>query len=250
MLSFDPAKWWPLLIPGGRPSINPDTLAPSLGELRHVALIFSDICSLITNYLPVNPVHRPSTASIVHQSPSAPTATVTSPTLYTPLLLSRFLQYSWDHLGVSNAISYENALLQHGYGLDILHKVPSKDLENLGISAGNVIQLKEACLPYLQDLSQNASIMTMLNHKTQAKSHPHWRRDLLGISGNGSLPTVILMTQPSFMVIQWKDAIVLNPKVNQMGCRQRSGTSARLAMIGPKFHWDLLQLQMMLIRSR
>ena len=44
--------------------------------------------------------------------------------------------------------------------------------------------------------------------------------------------------------------MVLNLKVSQMGCRQRSGTSARLVMIGPKFHLDLLQLQMMLICSR
>ena len=64
------------------------------------------------------------------------------------MLLSQFLQYLRDHLGISNAISYENALLWHGYGPDILHKVPSKDLENLGISTGDVIQLKEACLPW------------------------------------------------------------------------------------------------------
>ena len=76
---------------------------------------------------------------------------MTSPTLYTPLLLSQFLQYSWDHLGISNAISYENMLLWHGYGPDILHKVPSKDLKNLGISTGDVIQLKEACLPWFTE---------------------------------------------------------------------------------------------------
>ena len=43
--------------------------------------------------------------------------------------------------------------------------------------------------------------------------------------------------------------MVLNPKVNQRGHRQRSNTSARLIMIGPKFHWDLLQSQMTLICS-
>ena len=41
----------------------------------------------------------------------------------------------------------------------------------------------------------------MANPKTQAKSHPHWRRDLLGMSGNGLLPMVILMVQPSFMMV-------------------------------------------------
>ncbi len=72
----------------------------------------------------------------------------TSPTPYSPLLLSRFLQYSQDHLGVCNALSYENALLWHNYGPDILHRVPSKDLENLDISAGDVIWLKDASLPW------------------------------------------------------------------------------------------------------
>ena len=125
--------------------------------------IFSDICGLITNYSPVTPVHRPSTVSTVHWSPSAPTTTVTSPTLYTPLLLSWFLQYSQDHLGVFNTISYENTLLQHGYGLDILHKVPSKDLKNLGISTGDIIRLKEACLPWF------TGPLTKCKHHNDAK---------------------------------------------------------------------------------
>jgi hypothetical protein len=94
---------------------------------------------------PVTPIREPATTT-AHQSPSAPTATFPIP--YTPSLLSRFLQYSQDHLGVRNAVSYENALLRHGYGPDILHKVPSKDLENLDISASDVIRLKEASLPW------------------------------------------------------------------------------------------------------
>ncbi|KAF8503814.1 hypothetical protein F5888DRAFT_1800103 [Russula emetica] len=109
-------------------------------ELGHVASIFFDLRGLILNCTPVTPIRKPSTPT-VHRSPSTPTVTptVTSPTPYTPLLLSRFLQYMQDHLGVRNAISYENALLQHGFGPDILHKVPSKDLEDLGISAGDII---------------------------------------------------------------------------------------------------------------
>jgi hypothetical protein len=102
---------------------------------------------MISNYTPATPVREPSTPT-VHRSPTAPALTVTSPTPNTPSLLSRFLRYSQDHLGVRNAISYENALLRHGYGPDILHKVPSKDLENLDISAGDVIRLKEASLPW------------------------------------------------------------------------------------------------------
>ena len=110
-LSFDPAKQGPLLIPGGCPSINPGTSASSLGELGHVMSIFSNIHGLITNYSPITLVHRPSTVSTVYRSPSASTITVTSSTLYTPLLLSWFLQYSQNHLGVFNIISYENTLL-------------------------------------------------------------------------------------------------------------------------------------------
>jgi hypothetical protein len=146
-LSFDLAKRQPSLIPGGRPSINPTTPAPSNGgELGHVTLILSDLRSLISNQTPpVTPIREPSTPTILRLS-SGPTATSLTPS--TPSLLSQFLQYSQDHLGVHNAISYENALLWHGYGPDILHKVPSKDLENLDISTGDVIWLKEASLPW------------------------------------------------------------------------------------------------------
>lgn len=35
-----------------------------------------------------------------------------------------------------------------GYGPDILHKVPNKDLEELNIPAGDVIRLKDASLPW------------------------------------------------------------------------------------------------------
>jgi len=139
------------LIPGGRPPIHPTTSAappaPSnSGELGHVASILSDLRGLITDCTPVTPGRNPSTPT-VRRSPSAPTVAA-SPTPITPSLLSRFLQYSQDFLGVCNATSYENALLRHGYGPDILHKVPSKDLENLDISAGDVIRLKEASLPW------------------------------------------------------------------------------------------------------
>ena len=145
-LSFDPAKRGPSLIPGGRPSINAATPTSSTGgELGHFASILSDLRGLISDRTPVTPARKPSTPT-VHRSPSAPA--ITSPTPYTPSLLSRFLQYSQEHLGVRNAISYENALLRHGYGPDILHKVPSKDLQDLDISAGDVIRLKEASLPW------------------------------------------------------------------------------------------------------
>ena len=119
------------------------------GKLGHVVSILSDLRGLISDRAPVTPVCTPVTpvrTPTVNRSPSAPAAI--SPTPYTPSLLSRFLQYSQDHLGVRNAISYENALLQHGYGPDILHKVPSKDLESLDISAGDIIRLKEASLPW------------------------------------------------------------------------------------------------------
>ena len=82
----------------------------------------------------------------VHRS--LPVLIATSPIPYMPSLLSRFLQYLQDHLGIRNALLYENVLLRHGYGPDILHKVPSKDLENLDISAGDVIRLKDASLPW------------------------------------------------------------------------------------------------------
>ena len=96
---------------------------------------------------PVTPVRKPLT-SPDHQSSPATPPTATSPIPYTPSLLSRFLRYSQDHLGVHDAVSYEDTLLRHGYGPDILHKVPSKGLENLGVSTDDVIRLKDASLPW------------------------------------------------------------------------------------------------------
>ncbi len=174
-LSFDPAKQKPSLIPGGRPSINPTTPAPSGGgELVHVASILSDLRSMIssTRTPPVTPIREPVTP-VIRRSPSEPTQpTATSPTPYTPSLLSRFLRYSQEHLGVCNATSYENALLRHGYGPDILHKVPSKDLENLDISAGDVIRLKEASLPWFTGPLAKRKRGDDVETETQGASRP------------------------------------------------------------------------------
>ncbi|KAF8224492.1 hypothetical protein L208DRAFT_1310981 [Tricholoma matsutake] len=67
---------------------------------------------------------------------------IASPTTYTPLKLSRFLQHAEEKLGVFNATMYENQLQQEGYGPDILHLLDNDKLTALGISSGNAIQLK------------------------------------------------------------------------------------------------------------
>ncbi|KAF7975445.1 hypothetical protein HWV62_9585 [Athelia sp. TMB] len=71
-----------------------------------------------------------------------------SPVPYTSTLPKRFLEYSEHSLGIHHTTIYEHSIQAKGYGPDILHKVPNKDLEELNIPAGDVICLKDASLPW------------------------------------------------------------------------------------------------------
>ncbi|SJL02934.1 uncharacterized protein ARMOST_06275 [Armillaria ostoyae] len=46
-------------------------------------------------------------------------------------------------LGVSDALSYEDALHDQGFGPDILHQVEDKELRSIGFRCGDIIRLKQ-----------------------------------------------------------------------------------------------------------
>lgn len=71
-----------------------------------------------------------------------------SPTHPSPSQLTRFLRHCEDDLGIANVSVYESPLRRKAYGPDILHKVDDEALENLGISPGNIIRLKDAAVPW------------------------------------------------------------------------------------------------------
>jgi hypothetical protein len=137
-LSFDPTKHGPSLLPSAV-AVSGSKNAQFGSDLAVFASIFSDIRGL---------VQGPHTA--VPASPSSshtPSASKQSPTRPSPSQLTRFLRHCEDDLGILNASVYESPLRRKSYGPDILHKVDNKALEDLGISPGNIICLKDAVIP-------------------------------------------------------------------------------------------------------
>ena len=65
-----------------------------------------------------------------------------SPPKNTPSKLLRYLQHAEKHLGVQNAVTYEDSLAREGYGPDILPEVDNKALVECGLTPGDAIRLK------------------------------------------------------------------------------------------------------------
>ncbi|KAK0227193.1 hypothetical protein EDD85DRAFT_1027263 [Armillaria nabsnona] len=61
----------------------------------------------------------------------------------TPSKLTCFLAHCEKALGVSDALSYEDALRDQGFGPDILHQVEDKELQSIGFRSGDIIRLKQ-----------------------------------------------------------------------------------------------------------
>lgn len=61
----------------------------------------------------------------------------------TPSELPRFLAHCEKALGVSDALSYEDALHDQGFGPDILHQVKDKELRSIGFRSRDIIRLKQ-----------------------------------------------------------------------------------------------------------
>jgi hypothetical protein len=142
MLSFDPTKRSPSLLPSAVAASGSKN-AQSGSDLAVFASIFSDIRSLIQG--PHTAV--PATPSSSH-TPQNSSASKQSPTRPSPSQLACFLRHCEDDLGISDASIYESPLRQKSYGPDILHKVDNKALEDIGISLGNIIRLKDAVIPW------------------------------------------------------------------------------------------------------
>jgi hypothetical protein len=142
MLSFYPTKCGPSLLPSAVAASGSKN-AQSGSDLAVFASIFSDICGLIQG--PHTAV--PATPSSSH-TPQNSSASKTSPTCPSPSQLTRFLRHCEDDLGISDASIYKSHLCQKSYGPNILHKVDNKALEDIGISPGNIIHLKDAVIPW------------------------------------------------------------------------------------------------------
>jgi hypothetical protein len=69
-----------------------------------------------------------------------------SPVLPSPSQLTRFLVHAETNLGVQDATLYESPLRRKRYGPDILHRVPDKALEEVGILPGDAIRLKDGAV--------------------------------------------------------------------------------------------------------
>ncbi|KAJ7082170.1 hypothetical protein C8R43DRAFT_1142845 [Mycena crocata] len=149
--SFDPANRQKALH-AGRAHLNTAPTAMSSpapffasrgSDLGHLATIITTLSSMGRSAgPPMTPVpsYTPSTsASGAH---GALPALVFSPPMPTPSKLRRFLQHAEDQLGVKNALDYESALEDEGYGPDILHLVDSGELVKIGLRAGDIIRLK------------------------------------------------------------------------------------------------------------
>ena len=70
------------------------------------------------------------------------TAPSSSPPIPSPSQLEHYLTHTEAKLGVHHALLYRAALELNGYGLDVLPLVSNIKLTDLGISAGDVIHLK------------------------------------------------------------------------------------------------------------
>ncbi|KAG1793168.1 uncharacterized protein HD556DRAFT_1376146 [Suillus plorans] len=79
---------------------------------------------------------------------SLPVPGIISPPALTPSMLTRFLKHAEDHLGVAFATTYESSLRGIGAGPDILAEMADQDLVRVGLSAGDIIQLKKGSITW------------------------------------------------------------------------------------------------------
>ena len=83
-----------------------------------------------------------STSTSTPQTPTWQKNALTSELIPSPSQLTRYFKYAETHLGVCHALTYKTSLELNGIGPDILPDVDDKLLASLGISAGDVICLK------------------------------------------------------------------------------------------------------------
>ncbi|KAJ7201418.1 hypothetical protein GGX14DRAFT_371289 [Mycena pura] len=117
-----------------------DSPTPSSGsDLGHLATIVTTLIG--SRGLSTPSRSSPSLDSTSSISNSLPTRPSTPP-IYTPSKLRTFLIHAEEKLNVRNALSYETALDNEGFGPDILHLVENAELKTLGIPSRDIIRLK------------------------------------------------------------------------------------------------------------
>ncbi|KIM83494.1 hypothetical protein PILCRDRAFT_6924 [Piloderma croceum F 1598] len=164
--SFDPSKRAPSLLSSGA------TSAPSTpgNNLAAFASIFSDIRGLVQGVQrAAGPVSTSTTPSSSHTWQNVSTSEQ-SPTCPSPSQLTRFLRHCEDDLGIADVAFYESPLHRKLYGPDILHKVNNKALEDIGISPGNIIHLKDAAIPWYNGPSAKKRKIASRNEVEQGQA--------------------------------------------------------------------------------
>ncbi|KAF8237242.1 hypothetical protein L208DRAFT_1248422 [Tricholoma matsutake] len=102
-----------------------------------------------------------------------------SPAMLTPSKLPHFLRHAELHLGVPNATMYEESLQVWGYGPDVLHLTTDVSLASLGISEGDVLQLKKGCVRWWNSCDvkhkhcDSDDILTQSNNHTPPNKKVH-----------------------------------------------------------------------------
>ena len=108
-------------------------------DLAHVASIVQGLVAIVQPATNVAP-------STLENKPAPTTSAPLSAPRNTPTKLSCFLRFAEQHLGVDSATGYEDKFWAHGYGPDILHLVEDAALQCIGLSEGDIIQLKQNAL--------------------------------------------------------------------------------------------------------
>ena len=114
----------------------------------------------------------PSNAPQTPQRTDKGAAPSSSPPIPSPGQLEHYLTYAEAKLGVRHALSYRAALELNGYGPDVLPLVSDIKLTDLGISAGDVIRLKNGSKAWwnaegkrkCSDTSASAQVATQETH--------------------------------------------------------------------------------------
>jgi len=146
-LAFDPKKRSRSLFETPKAVASSDGCGSGKGFLQTLSSLFSDARVVLgqTLNIPTTPwntttltVNPPSTLTTVVSSSPAPKNT--------PSKLPRFLQYVQEHEGVQNALMFEFALKEKGFGPDVImmDDFDKSDLVSCGLSIGDALRLKRA----------------------------------------------------------------------------------------------------------
>jgi hypothetical protein len=128
-----------LAAPGTRPiqpAIPSTPAPPPMSELCHLSTLVTAIFSAVNPAL-VTPSCTPAIPAVPKQIEDQQ-----APLIPSPSDIPRFLKHASTVLGVCHTLKFELPLCHKGYGPDILPDVDDSALMALGISAGDILRLK------------------------------------------------------------------------------------------------------------